>query len=233
MWGEVDLLGPIERVALQRQLEAASQALGNPVIVLLVDRLSQAGTAAVVAAETFEGRQMADLSRDPVLLVVALHDRQAAIETGKGPFGIVPELDARGIVARLTRHLSRANLADRLSLAGRDIVASATATQLRRRPLPPDEPSGAPTAADVAASSAADSAARAIAEAEPELAPPAEAVPPAKPRSRKPFAIAAGVLFLLSLALYKRHQMSVTRQARAAAAPPPPRIGPGDRRPPA
>jgi uncharacterized membrane protein YgcG len=218
VWGDAELRTQVGQKRLQGQLEAASRAVGSPVAIFLVERLSHS-TAASLAEEAFESHQMADAGTDAILLLVAVHDQQAVIETGKGPFGLVPEIDARGIVSRLARHLTRANLAGRLSPAIRDIVASARATRLRRQPLPPDEIAGAPTAMDSKPASRTGAGDPGPTEPAAGESPAATNLPAAvKPRSRLPFAIAAGVLFLVSLALYKRNQMSSSRK------PPPPVI---------
>lgn len=213
LWGDLELLSSSERRDVQRALDDATRLVGSQVAVLLVDRVPRR-TLSTLAEETFTRREMAEKGADAILLVVAVHDRKAVIETDKGPAALVPEIDARGIVARLTHELSRSNLAGRLSMACRAIVASARATRQRRRPLPPDEPAPR-AAADGAADTGAHPEAPAVViptAASGEEPPASDAPVSPRSRSRLPLAIAASVLFLVSLGLYKRRQMSSLRK---------------------
>jgi hypothetical protein len=73
-------------------------------------------------------------------LLVAPRAGRAALETGKGEAGIVPEIDARRITADLVRtlgrHTSTTTLANALGEAADRIAESVLATRERRRPLP-------------------------------------------------------------------------------------------------
>jgi uncharacterized membrane protein YgcG len=206
LFGHVDSLSRRDQARLRQELERASRALGSPVAIELVAHLpfSRAGQDQV-ARDAFDAHGF-DIGRsDPVLLVVSLDDRRAAIETGKGAAGIVPEIDARAITTDLARNLSPTNLPEHLWRALDAIVASARATRERRQPSVPDEEAPQPVDAGTAADG--ESAAPGV--------PPGEAPPPppGRTRSRLPIAAAVGVLVLLALALQRRRQFAATRAA--------------------
>jgi uncharacterized membrane protein YgcG len=137
---------------------------------------------------------------------VSLQDRRAAIETGKGAAGIVPEIDARAITTELARNLSPANLPEHLWRALDAIVGSARATRERRQPLVPDDE---PAARPVDSGTATDAEAGA-----PDPAPgEAPGAPPGRTRSRLPIAAGIGVLVLLALALQRRRHFAASRAA--------------------
>jgi uncharacterized membrane protein YgcG len=207
LFGHLDSLSHRNQARLREELERATRALGSPVAIELVPHLpgSRAGQDRV-ARDAFDAHGF-DIGRsDPVLLVVSLDDRRAAIETGKGAAGIVPEIDARAITTELARNLSPANLPEHLWRALDAIVASARATRERRQPLvQDDEPARAPVSG-----TATDGEAVAPAGALPGEEPPA---PAARTRSRLPIAAAVGVLVLLALALQRRRHFAATRAA--------------------
>jgi hypothetical protein len=206
LFGQVDNLSHRNQAHVREELERASRALGSPVAIELVAHLpnSRAGQDRV-ARDAFDAHGF-DISRsDPVLLVVSLQDRRAAIETGKGAAGIVPEIDARAITTELVRNLSPANLPEHLWRALDAIVASARATRERRQPLVLDDEPARPADSGTA-TDGSDAA---------PTGPPGEApgAPPGRTRSRLPIAAAVGVLVLLALALQRRRQFAATRAA--------------------
>jgi uncharacterized membrane protein YgcG len=206
LFGQVDSLSHRDQTRLRQELERTARALGSPVAIELVAHLpvGRAGQDRV-ARDAFDAHGF-DISRsDPVLLIVSLRDRRAAIETGKGAAGIVPEIDARAITSELGRNLSPANLPEHLWRALDAIVASGRATRERRQPLVPDDEPARPvdsgTATDGEAAAPTDAAGE------------APGAPPGRTRSRLPIAAAVGVLVLLALALQRRRHFAASRAA--------------------
>jgi hypothetical protein len=211
-----------DQASVRRALDRASRALGSPVAIELVAHLPRPGPELDAATRAaFEGHGFGARAGDPVVLLVSVRDRRAAIETGKGPAGIVPEIDARTITAELARGLTRANLPSHLDRAVTAIVRSAEATHERRRPLARDEPPRAvPPLADAAvgpapAAPTADDAPEGSG-AEPRT--PTPGTPAVGRRSRLPVATAIGILVLLALGLQKRRQLAAARAAAEAQA---------------
>jgi TPM domain len=210
-----------DQASVRRALDRASRTLGSPVAIELVAHLPSPGPELDAATRAaFEGHGFGARAGDPVVLLVSVHDRRAAIETGKGPAGIVPEIDARTITAELARGLTRTNLADHLDHAVVAIVRSAEATHERRRPLARDEPPRAvPPLADGARgpvpAPTADDAPEGSG-AEPRT--PTPGTPAVGRRSRLPVATAIGILVLLALGLQKRRQLAAARAAAEAQA---------------
>jgi hypothetical protein len=209
LFGQVDSLSHRDQSRLRQELERAARALGSPVAIELVAHLpvGRAGQDRV-ARDAFDAHGF-DISRsDPVLLLVSLRDRRAAIETGKGAAGIVPEIDARAITSELGRNLSPANLPEHLWRALDAIVASGRATRERRQPLVPDDEPARPV--DSGTGTDGDGEAPGGPAGPPDEAPGA---PPGRTRSRLPIAAAVGVLVLLALALQRRRHFAASRAA--------------------
>lgn len=125
-----------ERVRLEERLQVATSRLGNPIVVVIARPL-HLETASELAERMFAERGLGEQPQsNAVLLLVAVHDHAAAIATGKGNAGIVPEIDASRITQALLRgsQLPHA-LPGALARAVDAIVVSAEATVRRRRPL--------------------------------------------------------------------------------------------------
>jgi len=194
--------------------------------LLLVGKLHHE-SAAVVGASAFVTRGVASGNgSDPVLLVVSLGDRAAAIETGKGNAGIVPEIDAQRITRDLSKHLSTGRPVKALARAIAAVGDSAEATTTRRRPLPPDPASAdAPPEATVPGSDlpvgAADGGPRG------DAGPPQTTQKPPVPHpsgsgSRLPLAATIAGLLLLVLSVRRRRQIASGRREPASDKPKPP-----------
>ena len=85
-----------DQASLRGALDRASRTLGSPVAIELVAHLPRPGPELDAATRAaFESHGFEARTGDPVVLLVSVRDRRAAIETGKGPAGIVPEIDAR------------------------------------------------------------------------------------------------------------------------------------------
>jgi len=216
---DAHLLTSPERAALQRLLRAKTIESGSALSILLVPRLAHRQTIEDLARRAFGAAtpEHPDASAPArVLLVVSTRDRRAAIETGQGPAGIVPEIDARAIIQRLQR-LDGAMAHRRLDAALEDavaaIAASARATAERRRPLPPDPQDAPPSAAPVAAGhrtepapddtgpeQSPDDGQRPGAGSAPKPGPPAR-------RSLMPVAYALAGLVVIGLAIRRRRRL--------------------------
>lgn len=146
------LLTGRQRAALGRSLRDKAVECGSPLSILLVPRLPRREALDDLARRTFISERLDAPGPPRVLLVVAVHERQAAIETGQGPAGIVPEIDARRITDRLESALAHRGLGGvALDDAVAAIAASARATAERRRPSPaePLPPEARPSSAQV------------------------------------------------------------------------------------
>lgn len=226
VWDGQHLLSSPARETLERQLAAAADRAGVPFFVLVTDRLHGEPVADLAARIYAEKQLGVDPSRNVVLLVVAVTSGAAAIETGKGSAGIVPELDARRIVKELTANLSSHHPERALGQAVPALAAAARATAARRTPLPrpPPDPEPPVDAAPAESDQRADATAAgspedaesssAVGEAPADAGPPgvttAEPGHPAR-RSRVPLAAAIGVLVLVGLGLRRRRQITATR----------------------
>ena len=212
------LLTPAQRTALARAVRAQGTASGSTLWILLVPHLAHHDSIAALAQRTFAGDGLDAPGPPRVLLVVAAGERRAAIETGQGAAGIVPEVDSRRIVARLESGLARHRLAASLDEAVAAIAASARATTERRRPLPPDpaEPGPAAIPPDgVTASAAAAKGAGSKPDGNP--APqPGEA----GGRSLVPTAALVSAAVVIGLALRRRRRFAEERAARTPPRPP-------------
>lgn len=194
---EARSLKPAERVTLETRLAEAQAAIDSPVIVHIVKDVGGGGVASE-ALRRFNERKLADLGKNPVLLLFATNRRTGALETGKGLAGIVPEVEARALLRRLeTRWTQRGPLAA-LDRAVDDIVESAQETAARRQPLP-------------ASDGPADSGGAAP-------AMPAAEAPAEVRRSKLPLAILAAVAILLALGLRRRAQLKAAAERSASAA---------------
>lgn len=226
VWDESRQLSSHERAVLESQLEKADHRVGSPVFLLLVGKLHHE-TAAAVGAHAFLTRSIASGNgSDPVLLVVSLGDRAAAIETGKGNAGIVPEIDAQRITKDLSTHLSTSRQVKALARAIAAIGESAEATSARRRPLPPDPvPADAPREATVPDSElpdlATDGGPRGDA-GTPQIAEKPPASHPSGSGSKLPLAATIAGLLLLALAVRRRRQIASGRREPASGKPKPP-----------
>lgn len=224
IWDDSHRLSSRQRMDLDRRLASAARRLGSPVFILVTNRL-QRETAASLAARAFTERTLSGAGEsNPVLLVVSVGDRAAAIETGKGNAGIVPEIDANQITKDLMHRLRHGDPSQALARAIEAIVVSAEATAVRRRPLPPDEEPPAPAGPNPAAAGAREvdtaggveipDAGQGTAKVTPEHDPSETG----RRRSRLPIAVGIAVLVLLALALRRRRQLTSPR--------PNPRVGP-------
>jgi hypothetical protein len=227
-WDESHALsGRQQRFDIERRLAAASRRLGSPVFVLVVHRLHHE-TAAAIGARIFGERVLNDSDgSDPVLLVISIADHAAAIETGKGNAGIVPEIDARRITRSLSSDLSHGTLIQALRDAIAAIVDSAEATADRRRPLPPDEESPAerplePSARPVDAGLAEDGGVEKVSARSPGETGTPEPEDKPHARSRVPLAAIIAGLLLLALAIRRRRKLAATREDRRVPPPRPP-----------
>ena len=229
LWDEAHLLSPRERSDLERRLQKARTRLGSPVFVLITDRLRHE-TAAEMAERVFAERIMEHGSggpqSNPVLLVVAVHNHAAAIATGKGNAGIVPEMDA----ARISRNLVSPNphrtFKEKLARAVDAIVESAEATAARRRPLsgqdedlPPADAQPGGAAAPLPSAEAPPTSDHATPKPQTDGGSPTtgldraarDRVPKGIGPSRVPLAVGVSVLLVLGLALRRRRQIAATR----------------------
>jgi hypothetical protein len=234
LWDEGNALSSQARGDLERRLGSAEKRSGVPLYVLVTS--GHRGEAmAELAAATFAARGLgADPARNAVLLVVAVHGGGAAVETGKGSAGIVPELDARRIVKQLMRSLSSRHPETAIGQAITALAASAQATAARRKPLPPDPLDGplddAPAPAEDGAAGRPDGGPLAPAAPPPEdelaaprplgdggvdggLVPggPAGAATGSGRGSRLPIAIAIAALVVVALGLRRRKQLASNR----------------------
>ncbi|MES1209697.1 MAG: TPM domain-containing protein [Pseudomonadota bacterium] len=218
-----------ERTTMEAQLTSAARRLGQAIFVVVANQ-SNGETPAQTAARLFAARSLdTDETANPVLLFVSPRDRAAAIETGKGVAGIVPEIDAVRITKRLTASRRDEELAAAVARAVDAIVASAEATAARRRPssladdppppvrvpTPPSVPE--PTPAGVEGSDG-ETEGDAVGTQEGKLTGTGTAAPTPR-RSRVPIAAGIAVLLLLALALRRRKSMAEAKERR----PPPPR----------
>ena len=206
------LLAPSERGSLERSLRGEAVASGSPLSILVVARLRHE-TADELARRTFISEGLDAPGPPRVLLVVAARERRAAIETGQGVAGIVPEIDARRIVGRLQSSLGHHRLAAALDEAVAAIAASARATAERRRPAPPDPQEAHPAAAPGSPAGVTDRAPQAN-ETEPKPeATPAAGSPAGSGRSLMPAGYVLAGLIVLALALRRRRRNAEDRVA--------------------
>jgi hypothetical protein len=214
LWDDGAMLPARARVELEARLRAAARQTGIPITILVVAKLPGGPSIADVARSEFDARGLGTRAADAVLLAIAPRERRAAIETGKGPAGIIPEIDAEAIIARL-RATVRSPLPIReLDAAIDRIVASVTATIERRRPLPHEPtpaqavppaallPSGTPPGSDEdqggGDGSPASGATRPGATG--------TGTSPSRGRSLLPTAVAVSGLLLVGLALRQRRR---------------------------
>jgi len=225
------LLTARQRMALERLLRAKTIESGSVLSILLVPHLTRHETIEELAQRAFaadsaaRAEPTAPAERARVLLVVSTRERRAAIETGQGPAGIVPEIDARSIIQRLAGALAHHELDNVLEEAVGAIAASARATAERRRPLPPEPVEVRPAALPVPP---ADQAEPGPDEGEPRPQPDG-APPPAAPSAQKPggrrslmpgaYVLAAFVV--IGLAIRRRRRVTEDR-----VTPPPGPAGP-------
>lgn len=234
VWDAGHQLPPPVRDELERRLAAAELKGGAPLFLLITDRV-YGDSVAEVAATAFAAHGLGRApARNAVLLAVAVRSREAAVETGKGNAGIVPEVDARRIVKHLTRELSSRQPEAAIGRAIAALAASAQATAARRTPLPPDPLGG--MADDEPPPAPGDGSAPGAAS---QRMPGSDAGPagtmhgagagvdgggdggvhPGGPaaaqrggsRSRLPIAVAIAVVVMLGLALRRRKEMTSTR----------------------
>ena len=212
LWDEAGLLGHGREAAhLRDRLDTAARRAGLPIAVALV-----ASGAAAASPDDTEGlanaardlvaeRALSDGGADAVLLMVALHPARAVLETGKGEAGIVPEIDARPILADLRRALGGAPSpslrARALGEAADRLATSALATRERRRPLEREDPVD-DRAAQAASSATTTTAATGVG---PD-ALPADAAGARPHRSLLPAAYGLAAFVLLGLALRQRRR---------------------------
>jgi len=213
------LLTSSQRAALERSLRAQATTSGSPLTILLVPRLAHHDSIAALARRTFADDGLDAPGPPRVLLVVAAHERQAAIETGQGPAGIVPEVDSRRIVARLESALTHRRLAPLLDQAVTAIGDSARATAERRRPLPPEPAERAAPVAPVGVTGAAPGANGTG------TGPDGSPVPPAQPgkaggRSLTTTAGLVSAAVVIGLALRRGRRLAEERAAQPPPRPP-------------
>jgi MYXO-CTERM domain-containing protein len=219
IWDESGVLRATERSGLARRLRAEAAKTGADVSIVLVQRLPKHEAIGELARRTFLERHL-DASGPPqVLLVVAKHERRAALETGLGPAGIVPEIDARQITRHLAAALESGPVRQALEEAVVAIANSVQATQDRRRPAPADPLDAPPaepaptrprqTAGDVMLPQPSDEAS-----AEDKPAPP-----PPHGRSLLPTAAMLSALVVLGLALRRRRRATLEHQAAKPGRP--------------
>lgn len=207
------LTGP-QRAALQRSLRMKTAESGSPLSLLLVARLAPHQAIDELARRTFSDDALDAPGPPRVLLVVAAHDRRAAIETGQGAAGIVPEIDARRIVARLEAGLAHHHLVGALDEAVAALAVSARATAERRRPSPPDPLEAPAPASQVAPLDAPELApAPKPVEAKPGTAP-APSTPDKSGRSLMPAGYALAGIVVLGLAIRRRRRLAEDRVAQ-------------------
>jgi uncharacterized membrane protein YgcG len=223
LWDDGAALAPRARGDLEERLRSARRQTAIPISILVVAKLRHGESMGDFARRAFEDRGLGSESGDAVLLVVAPHDRQAAIETGKGPAGIVPEIDADAITAPLRLRARSSLLAPALGTAIDRIVLSVTATAERRQPLPPEpgrtgEPArgvgGPPGGPGPDRNAGAAPAAADLVDA------PAAPAPPSRGRSMLPTAVAASGLLVVALALRQRRKATSERDTSSKAPPP-------------
>ena len=243
IWDSGHRLSLQARAELQRHLTAAERKGGVPIFLLITEG-RHGEPVAEAAATAFAAQGLGrDPARNAVLLAVAVRSGEAAVETGKGSAGIVPELDGRRIAKQLGARLSSQHPEAAIAPAIAALAASARATATRRTPLPRDpldEPTDdrpPPAPGDGAGTGVSDAGAPAS-DASPaeegQDAGPAELgafsdggadgglVPGALPgaatgggRSRLPVAVAIAALVVVALGLRRRKQLASSR-------PPPP-----------
>lgn len=226
LWDEAHLLSSRERSDLERRLHEARTRLGSPVFVLITDRLRHE-TAAEMAERVFAGRVLGGGPQsNPVLLVVAIHNHAAAIATGKGNAGIVPEMDAARITGNLVSPNPHRTFKEKLARAVNAMIESAEATAARRRPLsaqdedlPPADAQPAGAAAPLPSLEAPPTGDPATPKPETDGGTPPtgpdraerDRVPKGTGPSRVPLAVGVAVLLVLGLALRRRRQIAATR----------------------
>lgn len=230
LWDAGGRLSPRARGELERHLATAARRLGSPVHLFITDRLHHE-SAAQVAERLFVERALdGSEASNPVLLVVAVSDGAAAIATGKGNAGIIPEIDAARITRDLTAHKLALELQRPLTRAIDAIADAGEATAARRRPLSAqddDLPPADPVPATQPTSDQPTPTPGGVTAGKPP--PPDDRLPDTEPAARMPadqpgkgsrLPIAAGVagLVLLGLALRRRRKLAADRP------PPPPSL---------
>lgn len=151
LWDAGLRLSPRARVEVERHLATAARRVGSPVYLFITDRLHQE-SATRMAERVFVDRALdGSGTSNPVLLLVAVSDGAAAIATGKGNAGIIPEMDATRITGALIAHRLGHDLQRPLTRAIDEIAEAGEATAARRRPLsvqdddlPPADPAPGP-----------------------------------------------------------------------------------------
>lgn|GEM_PF-5755605 len=205
------LLTGRERAALESLLRVKATESGALLTALVVPHLPQHQTVEELAAQAFTASdpRPGTAAHPRVLLVVSLKERRAAIETGQGPAGIVPEIDAGAIVQRLSAALAHQRLSAALADAIAAVATSARATAERRRPLPPEpQDVRAPAPAAVPAP-LGEPGAEETATTPEEPRVPATDPQPGRPRRRSvmPAAYVLAGLVLIGLAIRRRRRL--------------------------
>ncbi|MEP6654948.1 MAG: TPM domain-containing protein [Myxococcales bacterium] len=218
LWDHSHLLSTSDRLQLDQRLNGAERRLGSPLYLVIVAKLRNE-TAAQMAERTLralvevDARHHNGIGLNPLLLLVSIEDRAAAIATGKGNAGLVPEVDAAIITSRLMAGRPRSSDGGidhrwTAAIAGAidAIVTSAEATAARRRPLPADDD-------DTAGSSTTDVTSPPPADVE-------NSHPPSHSGShiRMGIATALAAVVLMGLALRRRRNLVAARPM----IPPPP-----------
>jgi TPM domain len=215
------LSAPSQRADMERRLATAARHLGSPIYVLVVSRLHHE-TASALGARVFTERALeAGDGSNPVLLVISIADRAAAIETGKGNAGIVPEIDARRIIRSLSSDLSHGTLTQALPHAIAAIVDSADATAERRRPLPRNEDPPATLPFEPADPShdggeLDDAGGEPVLARSPDQTDAEQSKGKPRGRSRVPIAAIIAGLLVLALAIRRRRNLAAAREASEA-----------------
>ena len=223
---EAHLLTGNQRAALERQLRDRALESGSALSILVVPHLEHHEAIEDLARRTFNAAPpRADQpGQARVLLVVSTREHRAAIETGQGPAGIVPEIDARGILQRLDGALAHHPLSAALEEAVTAIAASARATAERRRPLPPDPLEARPPAPQIAPAAdevepGPDEAAREVPGSA--AAPASAPTPKGGRRSLMPGAYVLAAVVIIGLAIRRRRRLAEDR-----VTPPPQPVAP-------
>jgi len=223
IWDESGVLRANERSGLARRLQAEAAKTGAAVSIVLVPRLPRHEAIGELARRTFSERHLDAPGPPQVLLAVAKHERRAALETGLGPAGIVPEIDARQITRHLAADLESGPVRHALEEAIVGIANSVQATQDRRRPAPADPLDDAPPAsAPQPAAARPRQAAGDVTLPRPSNDPSAENQPAPQPphgRSLLPTAAMLSALVVLGLALRRRRRATLEHQAAKPGRP--------------